>query len=84
MKKFLDYRILLILWFCLGSLYVGYSFILIEVHDKQYYEFDFYVSVLLTVVGVIFIGGVGYIISKKSEITLSAISLIGLIKTYLN
>lgn len=65
MKKFLDYRILLILWFCLGSLYVGYSFIQIVVHDKQYYEFDFYVSVLLTVVGVIFIGGVGYIISKK-------------------
>ena len=65
MKKFLDYRILLILWFCLGSLYVGYSFIEIVYHNKQYYEFDFYVSVLLTVVGVIFIGGVGYVISKK-------------------
>lgn len=67
MKKFLDYRILLILWFCLGSLYVGYSFIQIVYYDKQYHEFDFYVSVLLTVVGVIFIGGVGYIISKKNK-----------------
>lgn len=85
MKKFLDYRILLILWICIGLSYSGYNYLFppevlsknpsygdrflgLESGDKYIYTSSgtyYEAGLLITIIGIIFIGGLGYIISKK-------------------
>jgi uncharacterized membrane protein len=71
MKKLLDYRILLVLWISIGISLAGYYFIypprirlaLGSKDDDSYYQ----LALLVTIVGSILIGGIGYVVSKKKE-----------------
>lgn len=91
MKKLFDYRVLLIVWFSIGSLISGYLYIypmrekdsrktLKGISDRSSFDDiwtyetysydDFTIAntiILITVVGAFLIGGIGYILSKKSN-----------------
>lgn len=81
MKRLLDYRILLIVWLAVGISFTGYFYINPTKRTSNYRPFrhsdemlkfidisykNVQISGLVTLVGAILIGGIGYVLSKKS------------------
>jgi len=74
LKKYLDYKLILVIWTALGVLLSGIFYISppeeiywydIEKKTPIYEYFEY--TVLITIVGIILIWGIGYLISKNKE-----------------